>query len=242
MISTENTKQWQQQMQSQFLRKIQNNDNNKCNHNFYGKYKQMTTTNAITISTEIQNNHNNKCNHNFYGKYKTMTTINAITIFTENTKQSQQTNAITISTENTKQGQQQMQTQFLQKIQNNGNNKCNHHFYWKYKITTTNAITFFTGNTKELQKQMQSQVIPKVQNNGNNKCNHNFYWKYKTMTTANAITISTGNVKYLKDLNLKAVQFEYIENLRGRKSRNLSIFPTTWLVIASTTAHSEWGQ
>ena len=51
-ISTGNAKQPQQQMQSRFLLKIQNNDNNKCNHNFYGKYKTITTTNAITISTE----------------------------------------------------------------------------------------------------------------------------------------------------------------------------------------------
>ena len=32
-----NTKQWQQQMQSQFTTQIQKNDNNKCNHNLQRK-------------------------------------------------------------------------------------------------------------------------------------------------------------------------------------------------------------
>ena len=81
-INKANTKQWQQQMRSQFITQIQNNCNgkNKCNHNLQSKYKMMATTNAITIykantiqwqqqmqtqfTTQIQNNGNNKYNHN----------------------------------------------------------------------------------------------------------------------------------------------------------------------------------
>ena len=48
-IYNANTKQWQQQMQPQFIKQIQNNGNNKCNHNLQSKYKAIATTNAITI-------------------------------------------------------------------------------------------------------------------------------------------------------------------------------------------------
>ena len=46
---SENTKQRQQQMQSQFTMQIQNNDNNKYDRNLRCKYKIMTKTNAIKI-------------------------------------------------------------------------------------------------------------------------------------------------------------------------------------------------